>query len=86
MSAKAVPPAVVPAEPPAAPDPNTLWTPDECAAFLKLPVRQLGRLGVPSVKFGHRTLRYSVAAVLAWLAAPHSPKPRKHKGRKGARS
>ena len=61
--------------------PSAIITPDQCAAWLALPKRQLTRLGVPSLRFGHRTRRYAVRTVLKWLAQQQ----RKRKRRKARR-
>jgi hypothetical protein len=47
---------------------DTLLTPEETAAWLGLDtVRHLTRLGVPSLRLGHRTTRYRKGTVAAWL-------------------
>lgn len=48
---------------------TTIMTPSECAAWLKVRPRQLSRLGVPSLPFGRKTVRYLKSDVLAWLNA-----------------
>jgi len=42
-------------------------TPQEVAAWLKVRPRQLSVLGVPHLDWGHKTKRYSVKDVQAWL-------------------
>jgi predicted DNA-binding transcriptional regulator AlpA len=44
-------------------------TPAEVAVWLHLKPRQLERFGVPSLKLGHKTVRYIKADVLAWLTS-----------------
>jgi len=62
------PPSQLPAIVPEAPsNPNTVLTPAECAAWLKLERRQLQRAGVPHVWISHKVRRYRVRDVLAWL-------------------
>jgi hypothetical protein len=42
-------------------------TTQEVAALLQIQPRQVQRLGVPQLKLGHKTRRYSLRVVLAWL-------------------
>ena len=66
--AKQVHPAKRAEQIPAALASVTCWlTPGEVAAWLKVEVRQLVRMGVPRVDLGRRTKRYDRVAVLAWL-------------------
>jgi len=46
---------------------DRVLTPKEAAAWLKVRPRQLGVLGVPHLNWGHKTKRYSVNDVQAWL-------------------
>ncbi len=47
--------------------PETLLTRDEVADWLKVRPRQLDKLGVPCIHLGHKTHRYLVRDLLAWL-------------------
>ncbi len=47
--------------------PDTLLTPEQCAAWLQVDRRQLQRAGVPHVVVSHKIRRYRVRDVLAWL-------------------
>jgi predicted DNA-binding transcriptional regulator AlpA len=52
------------------PEPLTskpILTVDEVAALLQVERRQVQRLGVPALKLGHKTVRYSARAVARWL-------------------
>lgn len=51
------------------PAPTDVLTRDEVAAWLKIQPRQLGRLGVPCLCLGRKTLRYLRSDVQAWLEA-----------------
>jgi excisionase family DNA binding protein len=44
-----------------------ILTVDEVAALLQVERRQVRRLGVPALKLGHKTVRYSARSVAAWL-------------------
>ena len=46
---------------------DRVLTPKEVAAWLKVRPRQLGMLGVPYLDWGHKTKRYSLKDVQAWL-------------------
>ena len=46
---------------------SRVLTPQEAAAWLKVRPRQLGVLGVPHLDWGHKTKRYLVRDVEAWL-------------------
>ena len=46
---------------------SRVLTPQEAAEWLKVPPRQLGLLGVPCLDLGHKTKRYLVRDVEAWL-------------------
>ena len=48
-------------------DLSRVLTPQEVAAWLKVRPRQLSVLGVPHLDWGHKTKRYSVKDVQAWL-------------------
>jgi excisionase family DNA binding protein len=55
-----------------------LLTVDEIAKLLNVgdeTVRKFVANGMPAYKFGHRTLRFDKARVLAWLDANHSSQP-----------
>ena len=52
---------------PEAPSPNAILTYAQVAAWLQIHPRQVGRLGVPACKMGHKTIRYLVKDVLAWI-------------------
>jgi hypothetical protein len=51
------------------PAPDDILTRDEVAAWLKIKPRQVERLGIPCLNLGHKTKRYLVRDVLAWLEA-----------------
>jgi hypothetical protein len=51
----------------AAPADVTIMTRAEVAAWLKVLPRQVGRLGVPCVALGRKTVRYVRADVVEWL-------------------
>ncbi len=53
--------------PPTPPHPDGLLTPEQCAAWLQVPRRQLPRVGVPHIVISHKVRRYRVRDVLAWL-------------------
>ncbi len=44
-----------------------LLTPDDVARLLHVKKRQLDRFGIPAIKLGHKTIRYSRAQLLAFL-------------------
>jgi hypothetical protein len=44
-----------------------IMTKDEVATWLKVKPRQVERLGIPCLNFGHKTKRYFVDDVVAWL-------------------
>jgi len=44
-----------------------ILTVDEVAALLQVERRQVQRLGVPALKLGHKTVRYSARAFALWL-------------------
>lgn len=46
---------------------DTVMTPKEVAAWLKIKPREVSRLGVPALALGHKTVRYLRADVLEWL-------------------
>ena len=55
-----------------------LFTVDEIAGILNVgdeTVRKFVANGMPAYKFGHRTLRFDKARVLAWLDDNHSSQP-----------
>ena len=52
--------------------PDEVLTRDEVAAWLKVRPRQLGRLGVPALRLGAKTVRYLRSDVLAWLEGQRS--------------
>ncbi len=47
--------------------PNAVLTTAQVADWLNVEPRQVARLGVPSMKFGHKTVRYRARDVQAWL-------------------
>jgi len=46
---------------------DRVLTPQEVAEWLKVRPRELGRLGVPYLDWGHKTKRYLARDVAAWL-------------------
>ena len=44
-----------------------VMTREQVAEFLQVRPRQVERLGIPGLRFGHKTWRYRRADVLAWL-------------------
>lgn len=46
---------------------DRLMTKAEVAAWLQVEPRQLARLGVPALKLGRKTVRYSRTEVQGWL-------------------
>jgi len=48
-------------------DLSRVLTPQEAAEWIKVSLRQLGLLGVPCLDLGHKTKRYLVRDVEAWL-------------------
>ena len=48
---------------------SDILTRDEVASWLKVKSRQVERLGVPCIRLGFKTVRYSRPAVQAWLDA-----------------
>ena len=53
--------------------PNEVLTRQQAAEWLKVRPRQLDRMRVPVLKFGHRTKRYLAKDVQAWLEAQRRP-------------
>ena len=49
------------------PDPDTILTRNEVAAWLKIKPRQVERLRVPCLNLGRKTKRYVARDVMAWL-------------------
>lgn len=57
---------------------NRLMTVDEIAVSLNVgddKVRAFVQAGMPAYKFGHRTLRFDLSRVVAWLDQNHSSQP-----------
>ena len=50
---------------------DTLLTRDEVAEWLGISPQQVTRLGIPCIDLGHKTKRYLVRDVLAWLERRH---------------
>jgi hypothetical protein len=48
---------------------RAVLTREQVAEFLQVRPRQVERLGVPCLVFGHKTKRYLAADVQAWLEA-----------------
>ena len=46
---------------------SEIMTRNEVAAWLKIRPRQIDRLGIPCMELGHKTKRYVVKDVAAWL-------------------
>ncbi len=54
---------------PSTPKEEDRWLPpEEAAAYLGLTVAQLRRRNIPRKKIGHRTIRYSLAALKRYMA------------------
>jgi hypothetical protein len=49
------------------PAPNAILTAEQVAAWLQVKTRQVQRLGIPALRLAHKTVRYRVADVTAWL-------------------
>lgn len=49
--------------------PDSLLTPHQAAQYLGISRRQLGRLNVPAVRLGERTIRYLFKHLVSWLEA-----------------
>lgn len=63
---KTAPPIPAP-DHPFVPTTKPILTVDEVAALLQVERRQVDRLGVPKLRLGRKTVRYSARAVMAWL-------------------
>ncbi len=57
--------------------PTAVLTTAQVAAWLQVHPRQIARMGVPPLKLGHKTVRYRVRDVQAWLDRQAAKKVRR---------
>jgi len=57
--------------------PTAVLTTAQVARWLQVHPRQMARMGVPPLKLGHKTVRYRVRDVQAWLDKQATKKVRR---------